>query len=370
MFTSNPLLTEIDLGYNSLTGTLSAATFASNPLLTRINLFRNNLSGSLPATLLVNNTALENLTLADNNFSGNLPAGMIDTNTSLEYFTIGDNIGLNGSIPAGFFDNNPALRTIWMDDCSFSGSIPAGLFTNNTNLRQLFLYNNNFSGAIPANLFDTMTLVDDIRLHANNFSGNLPANLFVNNTALDRLIIRDNNFTGGTSLATNSTLVDFEANNNDLPSHAVDQFLIDLNSHGTSSGSIFLNNQLPSPPGGTGHTAKTALEGRGWSVTVDGGTYTPSVAITSAPDISSSNETNYGISGTCSEDGEEVTLSIGGLTPTQPTCSSGTFSISGFDVSSLGDGSILITADHIGASGNAAPQDTASDLASSRAAYD
>jgi len=93
--------------------------------------------------------------------------------------------------------------------------------------------------------------------------------------------------------------------------------------------------------------------------TVDKDTGIPLVAITSAPDIDLSNVAAYPISGTCSEDGELVTVDVGGESPgTQPTCSSGAWNVS-FDVSAVADGTgILVSADHIDSASNPAVQAT------------
>ena len=92
----------------------------------------------------------------------------------------------------------------------------------------------------------------------------------------------------------------------------------------------------------------------------------PTVTITSAPHVNKLNDTGYGIlQGTCTEDGEDVVVSVEGISPTtQPVCSSGAWSLNGLDVSSLSDSAggaadIDITVDHDDAAGNSAPQATA-----------
>ncbi len=90
------------------------------------------------------------------------------------------------------------------------------------------------------------------------------------------------------------------------------------------------------------------------SVLVDG--VLPTVSITDAVDINAANETTYSVSGTCSENGRTVTVSIGGISAT-PTCSSNAWTSGAIDVSSLADtGALSITADHQATSGNNAVQ--------------
>lgn len=90
------------------------------------------------------------------------------------------------------------------------------------------------------------------------------------------------------------------------------------------------------------------------SVLVDG--VLPTVAITDAVDITAANENNYTVSGTCSENGRVVSVSVGGI-PVTPTCNSNAWTTGSVNVSGLADTPTLsITADHQAASGNNAVQ--------------
>lgn len=91
------------------------------------------------------------------------------------------------------------------------------------------------------------------------------------------------------------------------------------------------------------------------SVDVDKDITAPVVTISSAPNITSSNESSYTVSGTCSENTRTVSVDIGGLT-FSPTCSSGSWTTGAQDVSALADGSVIITADHDNAALEPAPQ--------------
>ena len=79
----------------------------------------------------------------------------------------------------------------------------------------------------------------------------------------------------------------------------------------------------------------------------------PVVTIVTAPSINAGNAGTYALSGTCTENGQPVTVSVGGVQPgtpptsgTQPTCSSGSWKVTGLDVSTLATGEVTITADH------------------------
>lgn len=79
------------------------------------------------------------------------------------------------------------------------------------------------------------------------------------------------------------------------------------------------------------------------------------VNISPAPAINSINETSYNFSGICTENGAEVTLDIGGISPsTQPICTSLVWSVNGIDLSTLPEGPITVTANHSDSLGNSA----------------
>ena len=90
------------------------------------------------------------------------------------------------------------------------------------------------------------------------------------------------------------------------------------------------------------------------SVFVDG--IAPTVTISSSPNITSANETTYVASGTCSDNGRTVNISIGTINLT-PTCNSNAWSVGPLDTSSLADNaSISFTANHTDLAGNNATQ--------------
>ncbi len=88
-----------------------------------------------------------------------------------------------------------------------------------------------------------------------------------------------------------------------------------------------------------GNSALTA------SATVDKTTATPTVTISNPADITQANATYYIITGTCSQNGSIVSVSVGSISIT-PNCSSGTWSTVPLDVTTLPDGTVNITADH------------------------
>ena len=79
----------------------------------------------------------------------------------------------------------------------------------------------------------------------------------------------------------------------------------------------------------------------------------PVVTIASPGGINSSNQASYSASGTCSENTANVTVAIGSIAISpKPVCTAGAWSVTGVDVSSLPQGSVLITASQVDAAGN------------------
>ncbi|HXH75866.1 MAG TPA: choice-of-anchor D domain-containing protein, partial [Bacteriovoracaceae bacterium] len=87
-------------------------------------------------------------------------------------------------------------------------------------------------------------------------------------------------------------------------------------------------------------------------------TVDPTVAITSSPIINNANKTAYTLGGTCSENGQIVSVNAGGVLAT-PSCIGLTWTTAPLNVSGAADSLVFaITADHIDVAGNNALQAT------------
>ena len=65
------------------------------------------------------------------------------------------------------------------------------------------------------------------------------------------------------------------------------------------------------------------------------------------PKIDEDNKLSYGVSGTCSEEGQEIVLSVGSVSASPvPRCASFAWEVTGLNVSGLADGAVTITAAH------------------------
>ena len=96
--------------------------------------------------------------------------------------------------------------------------------------------------------------------------------------------------------------------------------------------------------------------------TVSKDTEAPTVVVSSSDNISPATKNTYGISGTCSENQREVGLTLSDTEgtslspPSQTICSSKTWTVSSWNVSSLADGNITLTFSHSDAAGNSTKQ--------------
>lgn len=96
--------------------------------------------------------------------------------------------------------------------------------------------------------------------------------------------------------------------------------------------------------------AGNSTNSAGVSITKD--TVAPSLAITSSPNITAANENNYTVVGSCSENGQNVSVGIGSLNRTV-SCSAGSWVTTGNDVSAQADnGTFPITASISDSAGN------------------
>nr|WP_312987542.1 hypothetical protein [Comamonas koreensis] len=87
-----------------------------------------------------------------------------------------------------------------------------------------------------------------------------------------------------------------------------------------------------------------ALQGSGSLVTnKTTGAVQPVVTITSAPDITASNQAAYTAAGTCSVNGTNVDVEVGSVSASVP-CTSGSWTTAALDVSTVPDGTVTVTA--------------------------
>ena len=118
--------------------------------LEELDLSNNNLPGSMPNWLFTKEATLINLNLGNNSLTGSLvPIG--HPQTALQSMIISNN-HITGQVPVGFGSMFPSLSTLDFYHNNFYGQIPMSLCHIN-GMEFLGLSNNNFSGELPACIF-------------------------------------------------------------------------------------------------------------------------------------------------------------------------------------------------------------------------
>jgi Leucine rich repeat len=197
---THPLLTEIDVNNNALTGTIPALlTGWSNVKV--LDLSNNALVGSIPSTIgsmaaltklsLGNNMAvsLTKLSLGNNTLTGDIPLEIYNL-TNLIRLDLGDN-SLGGTM-ASEIGNLSNLTEVTLGPSIMTGSLPTQLF-DLTALEILQLHDSQFTGPLRdddfAKLADTITV---LRLENNDFTGSIPIAAWESVTVLETLYVDGN----------------------------------------------------------------------------------------------------------------------------------------------------------------------------------
>jgi hypothetical protein len=189
-------------------------------------------------------TGLQNLTNLQNfNADYNsLQSVNLSGLTSLLYVDISDNNipgGATKSLTSVNLSGCTDLLELRLDDSDFSAGIPslAGL----TSLTLIDFDQCSISGVVDLTGLPVLADLD-----------------FNSNTALTSIIIDDA-----------QPIIDFDANNCALTETAVDDILVVLSNNSQSNGYVSLDGGTNAVPSATGLTAKTTLEGNGWTVDVN-----------------------------------------------------------------------------------------------------
>ncbi|PUZ50573.1 hypothetical protein GQ55_6G067900 [Panicum hallii var. hallii] len=177
---------------NYLTGPIPNDLFNSTPLLTQLLLGNNSLSGPVPACVGFL-PALESLVLQENDLDGPVPPGVFNTST-LRILSLVSNGLLTGPIPGNGSFSLPVLEWLSLSGNSFSGPVPPGIAACQR-LRMLALPFNSFEGVVPAWLGELKNL-NTLSLSPNQFdAAPVPAGLS-NLTKLSFLGLTFANLTG------------------------------------------------------------------------------------------------------------------------------------------------------------------------------
>ena len=136
-------------------------------------------------------SSLSDVDIRFNSMTGTLPAEMRNLH-ELQSFSVGHNL-FSGTVPS--FANNSRLKTLRLGDNMFTGTVPD--FAKHPSLNSLDLSDNKLSGTIPPTLLqstqpDAMTFID---LSSNQLTGMVPGDIARHHLDLT-IYLRDNKLEG------------------------------------------------------------------------------------------------------------------------------------------------------------------------------
>lgn len=288
-FTNNTALTSLNIAVNQLT-TLDSSQFAALTNLQTLDISSNMLTALDPGTF-ANNPNLLTLRMGYNSF-GSFDVNLFSQQPLLQVLDL-SGAGLT-TIDSQQFINNTELLEVWAPSNQVTAIDPA-IFNANTKLKIIAFYNNEITS------LDPLQFANNSELEFVDFTSNqlsmLDPNLLSGNPALTTASFATNSISSlsPTQFSNNPLLLSvnfvqnslttldpnlFIANpninqvsfgNNALPSSVVDNLVIDVSTHSTTSGG-FINaqNQSPAAPRtSTSDSSYTNLIGRGWSLNLD-----------------------------------------------------------------------------------------------------
>ncbi|OMO92970.1 Leucine-rich repeat, typical subtype [Corchorus olitorius] len=177
-----PLLSDFDISFNSLTGSIPSSISNLTSLLTFV-VSGNKLTGSIP-DIWNNIPALYVIDMSNNSLSGEIPQSL-GSLTGLEILRLSSN-KLVGELPFTL-QNCTKIRNLDLGDNRLSGKIPTWIGESMSSLLVLSLRSNMFTGEIPRTLCN-LSLLHILDLGENNLSGSIPhciGNMTGFSTAID-----------------------------------------------------------------------------------------------------------------------------------------------------------------------------------------
>ncbi|GAB4853473.1 ubiquitin-protein ligase E3 Brl2 [Ancistrocladus abbreviatus] len=194
---------ELQLSSAGLQGLIPPDLFTKCPNLVYVDLSYNNLTGSIPDTLFSSSSSsssdsnrLQYLDLSFNKLTGLISGMKVDSHAcnSLTYIDLSGN-HLSGSIPFSL-SNCTSLKSLNFSDNMFTGEISQQSFFRQLNRLERFdLSHNYLTGSVPSELEDACDSLLELRLAYNNLTGTIPTS-FSSCSWLQVLDISHNNLSG------------------------------------------------------------------------------------------------------------------------------------------------------------------------------
>jgi hypothetical protein len=254
-----------DCSSSNIGGTLPVL---NTPNITEFLCQANNFTGSIPS--LSGLDGLREFDCSTNRLTGSIPilSGLI----TLEEFRCENQKGatkLTGSIP--ILSGLIQLQVFSCFTNQLTGSIPS--LSGLDSLREFYCFSNQLTGSIPS--LSGLTNLQDFRCQTNQLTGSIPSlsgltNLQTFNCSNQTGATKLTGFDGG---SVSITLGNFQAQNNELTSTAVNSILSAFVAAGRTSANGACNLNLGgtgnATPTGQGLTDKATLISRGWTVTTN-----------------------------------------------------------------------------------------------------
>ena len=190
----HPLLQVLDLGDNSLMGTIPVI-LEENTALQFLSLSDNILTGSVPDSI-AQLKALQHLDITGNDVTGEIPSSLA-TMESLTYLFLGQNRFTAGPIP-DFLRGMSQLRELSLSFTKRNGTLSADWLTSLPKLVLLDLSWNELTGTLPSTIWAHPKL-QYLLLNRNKFNGDFPPGIA--ETMLQLLLLDKNGMTGNLSSA-------------------------------------------------------------------------------------------------------------------------------------------------------------------------
>ncbi|CAM0901991.1 unnamed protein product [Alopecurus aequalis] len=188
LFTKEATLTDLNLGNNSLTGSLDPIWHTQFSLWI-IKIHMNHVAGHLPANISSMFPVLSVLDLSDNSLFGKIPTSLCEIGF-MGFLDLSNN-KLSGEVPPCVFTNYTMLLILRVSNNKLGGMIFGGISNLSIEL-ELSLDGNEFVGTVPLDMSGNLSVID---LHDNELSGKLDTSLW-NMSSLMVLNLAGNRMTG------------------------------------------------------------------------------------------------------------------------------------------------------------------------------
>uniref|UniRef100_A0A0D9ZRL2 non-specific serine/threonine protein kinase n=1 Tax=Oryza glumipatula TaxID=40148 RepID=A0A0D9ZRL2_9ORYZ len=204
LFTKEATLVNLNLGNNSLTGSLSPIWHPQTALQS-IVISTNRIAGKLPANFSAIFPSLSTLDLSDNNFYGEIPMSLCSIKHMKDLSLSNNNF--SGEMPTCVFTDFPELWTLSASNNQLGGLVFGGMKKLSIGFA-MHLQNNKFEGTLPRNLSGALVL----DLSGNHITGSIPQKN-CSLASIEILDLSNNNLSGSITRCASASLSSLNLHN-------------------------------------------------------------------------------------------------------------------------------------------------------------